>query len=411
LSRLAEALGFGNPSTVKQAIQELGDELGPVLTYRFHSRRTEGYTAEQQELVRVHLEKQGYRQPPEGYLTQHSLAEMLGPHDTIIARIIRTLGEELGQVQSFKSKRGITLFYSPEQQEMIREALAAGQFLDEPPEGVLSITGIAKAYDVGRGPAESAITKLGEDLGEVRTYKFPGGNTKGYSAEQQGMLLGQMYADGAFAEPAPEGIVSIYNMAQSSRFRVGYDAIKSAVESLGDKLGEVNVYKFGSRATEGYTPDQQELILKHLQETGHLGNAPEGYVHATELAAQLEVPNHVIYNIAGYLGEALGETKAYRTAARTAIHYSPAQQEAIRNAIAERGLFASDPPEGYMTIAGIAKDLGLAHQTVSKSVQKLGEVLEGAIGYKFGSQTVTGYSPHQQEVIAQHAIERLILKK
>lgn len=75
----------------------------------------------------------------------------------------------------------MTLFYSPEQIELIRQQLDIKPLA---PEGYLSTGGIAKSLGLGYNTVAKCIDILGDTLGEVRKYRSTARATLHYSPEQ-----------------------------------------------------------------------------------------------------------------------------------------------------------------------------------------------------------------------------------
>ncbi|MEK7092128.1 MAG: hypothetical protein AAB907_00725 [Patescibacteria group bacterium] len=53
---LAKELGLGH-YTIAEIIEELGDSLGPITSYRFGANATNGFTPEQQAMIREEHER------------------------------------------------------------------------------------------------------------------------------------------------------------------------------------------------------------------------------------------------------------------------------------------------------------------------------------------------------------------
>lgn len=338
---LVKLLAVNSPA-VEQAIRELEDDLGELHTYRFGSVATIGYTPEHQERIRRHLEEQGhYDEPPEDYLHQLGIAQALGVAYDVVNRAIARLGDSMGTVQQYKSKRRRTAHYSPTQQQLIRENLdAQGLFEDEPPEDYLPAAGIAKRYEVSPTTLSKIIDEVSEALGETQSFRFGGPTTIGYSPTQQKIIVDRLEEKGLLATAAPEGYISISGLAKV--LGLEHPAIKKAIDELSEDLGETKAYKFTTRAATGYSPEQQNLI-----------------------AAQLEA----------------------------------------------NGVLDNNAPEGYLAVSGIAREWGVDNRTINKAIDELGEDLGEVMRYKFTNRVVKGYSPHQQEVIVQHIIEKSFKKK
>ena len=59
-------------------------------------------------------------------------------------------------------------------------------------------------------------------------------------------------------------------------------------------------------------------------------------------------------------------------------------------------------PEGYQTINGIRKSLGMTHSAIARTISKLGDELGSTEEYRFGSRVYPAYSPRQMEILYRH---------
>ena len=119
---------------------------------------------------------------PEGYLTLQALADEIGVYRTTLRKVIDQI-EDLGKVEKYRSSggSGITSFYSPEQQDKIRQAVP-----EKAPEGYLTLRALADEIGTARETLLKIVDQI-EDLGEVKKYR-PNGRgpiTLFYSPRQQ----------------------------------------------------------------------------------------------------------------------------------------------------------------------------------------------------------------------------------
>jgi hypothetical protein len=326
--RLADA-------TIRMAVAELGESLGPVNSYRFKGARGIGYSPEQQAMIKQRLEATGVinNLPPEDYLTKEGIAGTLGIDPGSVGRAISSLGDSLGIVGVFKfganSNHHKLRGYSPEQQAMIHTQLEAnGMFLEEPPEGFLAIIDIADNMSIADQGVKETIEELGNALGTAKRYKSGSVVTVYYSPEQQAMIHTQLEAKGTLTDKAPEGYLSTRGLARS--FKVDYDAVVRAIGELGEELGETPIYKFGPIAV-GYSPEQQAMIHTQLEAKGmFIDKTPEGYHSRSSLARELDISRGRVNGAIKALANNLGETHIYMIGSRLVTGYSPEQQEMIR---------------------------------------------------------------------------------
>ena len=116
---LADELDIARPA-LRKVIDQIED-LGEVKMYRpnGYGPITLFYSPRQQDKIRQAVPEKA----PEGYLTLQALADEIGVDRTTLLKIVDQI-EDLGEVKKYRPNgRGpITLFYSPRQQDKIRQA-------------------------------------------------------------------------------------------------------------------------------------------------------------------------------------------------------------------------------------------------------------------------------------------------
>ena len=113
-------------------------------------------------------------------MTHAALANELDVGWNALRRIVDQI-EDLGEVKEYISNGGITLCYSPDQQDKIRRAVP-----EKAPEGYLTLQALADEIGVDRTTLLKIVDQI-EDLGEVKKYR-PNGRgpiTLFYSPRQQ----------------------------------------------------------------------------------------------------------------------------------------------------------------------------------------------------------------------------------
>jgi hypothetical protein len=200
------------------------------------------------------------------------------------------------------------------------------------------------------------------------------------------------------APKAPEGVHSLSGIMMAFNIPTR-PIIEKTVDDLADILGEVRFYKFGPRLVPGYTPHQQEMIREYLETKGYFRRAPEGYQNRFNMHKSFGVVYPVIERAIDALGEDLGEIGTYMASAGSTSFFSPRQLELIRSKLEEMETLRPDAPEGYLSIAGIAKALGIDHSTVVASIERISEELGEIQKYKFTNNISSAFSPSQQNLI------------
>lgn len=340
--------------------------------------------------------------PPEGFLHEYGVAQQFGVNNHVIHRAVKALESSLGETQTFKSKSRETTYYSPAQQELIRQRLEAeGTLLDQTPEGFISIITYARANRVAYNTVINAIEKIGDGLGDLRTFKFRSTPAIGLSPNQQELILRQLELDGSLAERPSDGVLSFSKFAGLLE-GVSTKTLDSIVKEMGEAFGEIRNFKFGSITVPGVTPGQQHLVRRYLAERGMLAEpAPESILSIKGLARLLDTYEKPIEDARSALADSLGEVATYSFNGNITLGFSPTQQERIRQHLVDQGFFDS-APEDFLSITGTADKLKVSSDTIVKTISELGESLGEVRQYKFNTVFTTGYSPEQQEQIRQH---------
>jgi len=240
---------FGvSPKTIEKIAEELGEELGEVKSYRFGSATTKGYTPEQLEMIMQKI----IPIAPENILSATAAAKELGVDYKTFEKIAEGIGEELGEIKSYRFGSRIANGYTPEQVKMLRQKI-----IPIAPENTLSAKVASRKFGVSPETIEKIVEELGEELGEVKSYRFGSAPAKGYTPEQLEMIIQKM-------KPiAPENIQSLHSAA--TELSSDYRTIRKIAEGIGEELGEVKSYRFGSTTADGYTPEQIEIIKRELE--------------------------------------------------------------------------------------------------------------------------------------------------
>lgn len=337
IAGIAKDLGVTS-AAVMNAMKELGEALGqPVGIYRFGRRTANGYSPDQQTLLQQYLEKKGSLSvPPADVFAAGGLAKVLGVSDQSVRKAVKQLGYTDLDLPKYKFGSNIAVGYSPDQQLAIAEYLEdRGIFANQPPTDYLSYANIAEAYGVDRATVERAIKSLGDTLGAVAKYRFANNALVGYSPDQQQLIYEALEHSGALTPSAPEDFFSVSGLAE--KIGVSERLIIDAIEEVEDSLGEIAIYKFGSKPGRAFSPDQQEAIYNYLKDQGKLiDKMPEGFLTREGLSKHLGVDSTTIPTAIKNIGEAFGQSSLYRTSRGNKVGYSPEQQAKIKEYIAAK---------------------------------------------------------------------------
>ena len=344
---------------------------------------------------------------PDDYLSINGMQTEFGIAKRTIRDAVEFLSDELGEIIKARFGRKTADAFSPVQQEMIRAYLESkGHFTALPPEGHLSLNGMANELGIGRAVTENAIKRLQLELGEIIKARFGSRVADAYSPTQQKVVREYLEnTSNVLTEKAPTGYGSVYSMAKE--FRVAEATVAKAVNELNEALGEVIFARFNAVSTKAFSPAQQEMVRTHLEAQGVIGNnVPEGYMSVNGLMAKFNVANSSITRVIHLLDGRLGNVISAKSSKLKTVVYSPAQQEMIRACLEELGLFAEDAPEGYRSINGIANNFNVSHMTVDDAIKTLSEQLGESIKARVSARIADVYSPAQQEVIRIYLEEK-----
>ena len=257
---------------------------------------------------------------PEGYLSLQGIANELGIASQTAKKAVDQLSEKLGVVGQYKFGTTPAYGYSPNQVEMIHAHIGESMAEQKAPEGHLSILGIAKQLGVYHGTVSKAIAEINNELGVVKRYKFRSRTVSGYSPEQIEMICTHInrYAE---IESAPDGYMSMNQIAK--QFHTAYETLREVLSKMDNEFGEVKRYKFRRVIADGYSPEQIEMIQKHL-------NKHNDYLSKYRIAKRLGAGHETISRAISEIGEDFGEIHRYRYSQRWVDGYSPEQVEMIR---------------------------------------------------------------------------------
>jgi len=273
---------------------------------------------------------------PDGFLSAHGIIDNTKFGQNLLSKVIKLLDGQLGERKKYKFGSKITEGYSPEQIKLILNYLDAQGHSSLPPEGFLTISGIANLLGIEDPAVKKAIENLGVNLGDTKIYKFKTNLTTGYSPDQQIKIIEYLKDSGAFISLPPEGYKSIRGMAE--QFGVSKRRLAKATQDLLAELGRVESYKFFSHTTGGYSPEQQEIIKQYLDSTQKplYSPPPKEYLSAHGTAKLLGIPSSIVKKAIKDLEGELGEIEEYKFGPRSAFGFSPEQIAKIAEYIEKR---------------------------------------------------------------------------
>jgi len=189
---------------------------------------------------------------------------------------------------------------------------------------------IAKQLHIGAEVVATAIKNAGGSLGYVVNYRYGSHYVfPGYDERQRWILLGELEKLNAFTPLRTEQVESVNEMVRA--LKLSPLTIRKAIESVGDEMGEVHVYKFGPQTTEGYDERQRWLILDELvKRESFAPPRPEGFVSERGLRDALGAKGPEIKKALIACSEELGVLTRYKFGGIVTEGYGPREQSIIK---------------------------------------------------------------------------------
>ncbi|HSX35188.1 MAG TPA: hypothetical protein VLF62_06110 [Candidatus Saccharimonadales bacterium] len=261
--KVARELGV-TYNRIDQAVEALDGQLGEVQSFQGWPI----YTEAQREQIRTWLQDKGFyaEKAQEGQRSVNRMRQELSVGDDAIHEAIAALGDEFGAPQ--RAKVGLTYapVYSAGQQDKIRAWLIANNRIKTDEQaGHLTASQIADIVGISGMTMRSLIAANAEGIGEPEAV----GRNKEYSPAQQGVIMNILDRGGYLAEKAPEGAVSLRNLATA----LGYSRRATAAAAESGVAGEPGRYMIGARNARpghAYTVEQQEIMRQWLAENGYV---------------------------------------------------------------------------------------------------------------------------------------------
>ena len=201
---------------------------------------------------------------PEGYLSLNGIRRKYGMASETVKRIIKKYSDEIGLVETYRFGTKCAKGYSPKQEEVIIEKVELeGLLCPLAPEGYLSLNGIARKYEMASETVKQIIEKYPDEIGQTKILRFRNVITEGYSPKQERTIIEKLELEGYLSPPAPEGYLSLSVIAR--KYGVANRTVKQIIEKYPDEIGLVETYRFGTKFTKGYSPEQIEKIGQLLE--------------------------------------------------------------------------------------------------------------------------------------------------
>ena len=286
ISEIANRLSVSD-ATIFSKMKELGTEPKKM--------KKDGHfgtfiTPEQaQEIEATLLNLSELEMPGEDFLTLPDFADALGvKRDTIDAKI-RQLGLE-DDVKYYRHERGAVRFLSPDQQDMIRQALSSRLDTELPSDDYRTIPDFAKEIGIGFKKLYRIIETIGMNLKSYQNEKQGFRSVQYFSPEQQNEIKQYLASDLRLENPK-EGYKTIPETARY--LNVGKKMINSLVSALFNDE-DIEYFKGRNGRTKYLSPEQQEVIKLHIEKQSGIDNLPEGYGTINDISKRTGIPTSSI---------------------------------------------------------------------------------------------------------------------
>ncbi len=346
-----------------------------------------------------------YPKKPDDYTSVTRMSDDWNVSPQTIKKAINDIPSEvLGPIDTYKYHAVTSKFYSPEQAQLLYDYLEANELiLDAPPEGYISISGLALEMRTTQESLKKLIkTTEPENFGQIGRYKSGSVVAEFYSPSQQQTLYDLLTNGGQSPnEIVPEGYVTLGKLGLD--LNSDREVVIRTIKAIGESFGELRAIKIGASSTKYVSPEQAEMIRSYLTERGFFTEqAPEGYMSIGGMANLWGVSHNALKSALAETIEhdSFGEIRRYRFGSMLTDAFSETQQAAIRQTLTDRDLFQEPLPEGYLSIAGMSRELGVDFYSTKNAVDDLGDKLTGIKSYKFPSgRSTPAYSPEQTEMV------------
>ena len=285
------------------------------------------------------------------------------------------------------------------------EATEAIHFLDpgqiaKPPEGYLSLRGIARSYDIGSYVLQKAVQDLTAKgvLPPGRQYMFRGRLTEGYSEDDQEQILEwleerNLLNDEAGDSRTTTGIATTFELPRSQ--------VRGAIKQL-TKEGKLEVAQADAAKTlRRFDAAEQELIVQKVQERMEaVAQIPEeGAISLGALAKSLGLDFGTVRRRYERLKEEGGLDTLYEGHSERGSHawLTGEMKDQLVHLLVADGILGEKPPEEYMSATELAQRFGVAELTVRRLVGSIAADTLGPLGeFRYGH---VYYSPAQAQII------------
>ena len=292
----------------------------------------------------------------------------------------------------------------------------AGNYLVPPaPEGYMSTAALADCLALGDERVNEIIDSIRPQLGVVERHRYGSRSVDSWSPGQQGLVMEEASRLGLLANRPSEEYPQVTKSEIAHVFKVSEERIEEAIEALGENLGPVYKYLYGSQRRPGYDPWQQKTIYDWLVEHNHLFRpAPETYLSVRGITQMFGFrcnSGGPVQRTVEELGDKLGPTETLRFASRRATGYDHWQQNMIYDVMRERGDLAPKAPDDVWSRSRMHEEWGISHKALRRAIGQAGEALGTVDRWNFSGNIAPGYGTAQRAIVRQNLQANGLLKE
>lgn len=199
-----------------------------------------------------------------GHLTINGMAKAMDVSVRTMHALVKHVREEddsLGPIRVSRRGRRLNV-YSPDIQAKVQALIEP--FTQDESEDLMTMQAFADDLGIARSAVKNAYESNADEVGKLASKRVGKKGAQIYVDADQRVTLKRILIDtGRLVENAPEGYLSASRVAE--KLQVAPYKLKEYVELCAQELGELKTYKFTTRATVGYSLEQQE-VLRHAVE-------------------------------------------------------------------------------------------------------------------------------------------------
>lgn len=262
--------------------------------------------------------------------------------------------------------------------------------IDFAPDGWLNTADFTRKFSCDARTVQRIAEPYFDDAEYVRIFKPKSGPaTQYYSPELVEIITNELTK----LDKAPENWMTISAIA--SRFGVGHKTVKKLVEPYKDNEQYAGVFKTKTGSTDFYSP---ELIERLASQLNSAEEPPQGWITHNSVMKSLGMGSVTLEKIVEKYEQNSDYVGTYKARLAPTKYYSP---ELVR-IITETYNSAEKPPEGWMSLAVLAKQMEVSPDTLKPLAERYAEDKDyiGTFKPSTGSSTQY-YSPKFAELARQ----------